>query len=163
MHLFGLILINSDWQDSFGLKNFFGLERTETVWFGYKFRNDSENFGLVRNEYQSETFGREAYRHTDRKLNFIFVRYNHKSFNLQSWVLTSRDGLRRAFCFPYQGKLRPWLIHRSFIHSPERFKRWWRRKAVLLNKLSVPHPHRESRPLTPRERPKCVEVTKKVP
>ena len=38
-----------------GLKNFFELDRNETVWFGYKFRNDSENFGLVRNELQSET------------------------------------------------------------------------------------------------------------
>ena len=58
---FGLILINSylngfnridsDWfwcsSDWFGLKNFFGLDRNETVWFGYKFRNDSENFGLI--------------------------------------------------------------------------------------------------------------------
>ena len=53
---FGLILINSDWLELFGLqfridfewvsglfglKNFFGLDRTETVWFGYKFRNNS--------------------------------------------------------------------------------------------------------------------------
>ena len=53
---FGLILINSDWTDSFGLqvridfewvsdwfgfKNFFGLDRNETVWFGYKFLNNS--------------------------------------------------------------------------------------------------------------------------
>ena len=56
---FGLqVRINSDlngfnWIDFecsshwFGLKNFFGLDRNETVWFGYKFRNDSENFGLV--------------------------------------------------------------------------------------------------------------------
>ena len=41
-----------------GLKNFFGLDRNETVWSVYKFRNDPENFGLVWNEYQSETFAR---------------------------------------------------------------------------------------------------------
>ena len=35
----------------FGLKTNFGLDRNETVWFGYKFRNDSENFGLVRYEF----------------------------------------------------------------------------------------------------------------
>ena len=46
-----------------GLKNFFGLDWNETVWFaaGYKFRNDSENFRLVRNEFQSETFAREVH------------------------------------------------------------------------------------------------------
>ena len=41
--------------DSFGLnwhENFFGLDRNETVWFGYIFRNDSVNFGLVRNKFQ---------------------------------------------------------------------------------------------------------------
>ena len=36
----------------------FGLDRNETVWCGYKLRNDSENFGLVRNEFQSETYAR---------------------------------------------------------------------------------------------------------
>ena len=41
-----------------GLKTNFGLDRNETVWCGYKFRNDSENFGLVRNELQSETFAK---------------------------------------------------------------------------------------------------------
>ena len=56
---FGLILINSDWPYSFGLKNFFGLDRNETVCCGYKFRNNSENFGFVRNEFQSESFARD--------------------------------------------------------------------------------------------------------
>ena len=42
------------------LKNNTGLDRNETVWDGYKFRNDLENFGLVRNEFQSETFSRVA-------------------------------------------------------------------------------------------------------
>ena len=37
---------------------FFALDQNKTVWFGYKLRNDSENFGLVRNEFQSETFAR---------------------------------------------------------------------------------------------------------
>ena len=36
----------------------FGVDRNETVWCAYKFRNDSENFGLVRNEFKSETFAR---------------------------------------------------------------------------------------------------------
>ena len=35
-----------------------GLIRIETVWFRYKFRNDLENFGLVRNVFQSDTFAR---------------------------------------------------------------------------------------------------------
>ena len=58
---FGFIRIDSEWvSDWFRLKNFFGLDRNETVWFGYKFRNDSQNFGLVRHEFQSETFAREC-------------------------------------------------------------------------------------------------------
>ena len=66
---FGLILINSDWPElseyKFGLilngprvdwdsKINFGLVRNETIWRGYKFRNDSNNFELVRNEFQSD-------------------------------------------------------------------------------------------------------------
>ena len=61
--LTGLILITSlDWfWMGLGLKIFFGLDRNETVWFGYEFRNDSENFGLVRNEFQSETLARGCF------------------------------------------------------------------------------------------------------
>ena len=38
------------------MKNIFELDRNETVWLEYKIRNDSENFGFVRNEFQSDTF-----------------------------------------------------------------------------------------------------------
>ena len=44
-----------------GLKTNFGLDQNETVWCGYKFRKDSENFRLVRNEFQSDTFARGAH------------------------------------------------------------------------------------------------------
>ena len=50
--------IHADYK--FGLKTNFGLDRSDTVWCEYKFRNDSENFGLVRNEFQSETFASEG-------------------------------------------------------------------------------------------------------
>ena len=71
---FEIILINSDWPNSFGLhvridfewasdwfvlQNFFGLDRNEIVWFGYNFQNDSDNLGLIRNEFQSVTFARD--------------------------------------------------------------------------------------------------------
>ena len=34
-----------------GFMTFFELYRINSVWFGYKFRNDSEIFGLVWNEF----------------------------------------------------------------------------------------------------------------
>ena len=40
---FGLILIESG---SFGLKTSFGFDRNKTVWCGYKFRNNSDWFGM---------------------------------------------------------------------------------------------------------------------
>ena len=55
----GFIRIDFKWaSDWFRLKTNLGLDRDETVWCGYKFRNDSENFGLVRYEFQSETFAK---------------------------------------------------------------------------------------------------------
>ena len=54
------IRIDFEWaSDWFGFKNVSGLDRNETVWFGYKFRNDSEIFWFLRNQFQSETFPRE--------------------------------------------------------------------------------------------------------
>ena len=41
------------------LKTSFWLDRNETVWLMYKFRNESEKFELVRNQFQSEIFIRE--------------------------------------------------------------------------------------------------------
>ena len=38
------------------IEKFLRIDRNETVWFGYKFGNDLENFGLVWNEFQYETF-----------------------------------------------------------------------------------------------------------
>ena len=60
---------------SLGLKNFFGLDRNETIWFGLKLRNDSENFGLIRNEFQSETFTRDISRFYARllKIKTFFI------------------------------------------------------------------------------------------
>ena len=69
-NLFGLIRIDRVYSDWFWMnlgliriEKFLGLDRNETVWFGYKFLNDSENFWLVWNEFQSETFARVIYYH----------------------------------------------------------------------------------------------------
>ena len=80
-------LIDSDWIVSFGLKlwiqsdswlifNGFGidsdwkltlgLDRNETVWCRYKFRNDSENFGLVRIDWI-------AWTHLDWKFGLLLI------------------------------------------------------------------------------------------
>ena len=55
----GFIQIDFQWaSDGFWLKTNFGLDRNEIFLCGYKFGNDSENFGLIRNKFQSETFAR---------------------------------------------------------------------------------------------------------
>ena len=54
--------IHSDW---FGLKNFFRLGQNETVWFGYKFQNESEKVEIgsewisIRNFRQGNFLGNE--------------------------------------------------------------------------------------------------------
>ena len=61
----------------------FGLDRNETVWFGYKFRNNSENFGLVQNEFQSEiTFAREETIKNGKNSRFrqIYVKFGLKRY-----------------------------------------------------------------------------------
>ena len=45
-----------------GFITFFGSDRNEIVWFGYKFQNDSEKFGLAENEFPSENFPRVGHK-----------------------------------------------------------------------------------------------------
>ena len=53
----GIVLIGSGWISiqyfRQGCKTFFGLDRNETVLFGYKLRNDLKNVGLARNGFDS--------------------------------------------------------------------------------------------------------------
>ena len=46
----------------------YGLDRNETLWFGLKFQNNSENFRKSRNELQSKTSVKL------NKLSYLFLK-----------------------------------------------------------------------------------------
>ena len=95
---FGLILINSDCPDSFGLqvridfewasdwfglKTNFRLDRNETVWRGFKFRNDSENSDWFGINFNFETFARAIKSKQMIACLFSIIRVHWRKFRIE--------------------------------------------------------------------------------